>query len=49
MPAVLFVHVPPFAAHGGPLADGVLLDGAEAIIRFALAFARQEVPVRATP
>ena len=39
VPAVLFVHMPPFAAHGGPLSEFALLDGAEAILRFALAFA----------
>jgi pyroglutamyl-peptidase len=42
-PAVLFVHIPPFTTHGGPLAETVLLDGAEAILRFALAFASLEV------
>lgn len=41
-PAVLFVHMPPFAVHGGPLSESALLDGAEAILRFALAFAGQE-------
>ena len=41
-PAVLFVHMPPFAVHGGPLSESALLDGAEAILRFALAFASRE-------
>ncbi|MGE5260688.1 MAG: peptidase C15 [Actinomycetota bacterium] len=36
-PAVLFVHIPPLAAHGGPLNEAELLGGAEAIVRFALA------------
>jgi pyroglutamyl-peptidase len=40
-PAVLFVHIPPFATHGGSLTEAALLDGAEAILRFALAFASQ--------
>jgi pyroglutamyl-peptidase len=35
--SVLFVHMPPFAAHGGPLSEAELLDGAEAILRFVLA------------
>lgn len=47
-PAVLFVHIPPFATHGGPLAETVLLDGAEAILRFALAFANQEAETLAS-
>ncbi len=37
--AVLFVHIPPFATHGGPLAEAALLDGAGAILRFALTHA----------
>jgi pyroglutamyl-peptidase len=36
-PAVLFVHIPPLATHGGPLSEAQLLGGAEAIVRFALA------------
>lgn len=40
-PAVLFVHIPPYASHGGPLDETVLLDGAEAVLRFALRFAGQ--------
>ncbi len=41
-PTVLFVHIPPFAVHGGPLSESALLDGAEDILRFALAFANAE-------
>jgi pyroglutamyl-peptidase len=53
--AVLFVHIPPFAAHGGPMAEATLLGGAEAILRFALAYAETEscesrtAPRRASP
>ncbi len=36
-PAILFVHIPPFASHGGPMSEAELLDGAEAILRFVLA------------
>ncbi len=46
--AVLFVHMPPFAVHGGPLSDTALLDGAEAILRFALAFASREAETLAS-
>jgi pyroglutamyl-peptidase len=41
-PAVLFVHIPPPASHGGLLSEAALLDGAEAILRFALAYADAE-------
>ena len=56
--SVLFVHVPPFAVHGGSLSEAELLDGAEAILRFAVAAAkarseclalRISVPGRARP
>lgn len=56
--SVLFVHMPPFAAHGGSLSEAELLDGAEAILRFAVADAKAKgerlasgisVPRRATP
>ncbi len=45
-PAVLFVHMPPFAVHGGPLSEAELLDGAEAILRFVLAADHQGKPRR---
>ncbi|MGH6867088.1 MAG: hypothetical protein ACREDO_13215 [Methyloceanibacter sp.] len=38
-PLVLFVHMPPRAAQDGPLDDATLLNGAEATLRFVLAFA----------
>jgi pyroglutamyl-peptidase len=38
-PAVLFVHMPPLACDGGLLSEAMLLAGAEAILRFALAYA----------
>jgi pyroglutamyl-peptidase len=56
--SVLFVHMPPFAVHGGSLSEAELLDGAEAILRFAVADAKAKgerlasgiaVPGRATP
>lgn len=56
--SVLFVHMPPFATHGGSLSEAELLDGAEAILRFAVADAKAKgerlasgisVPRRATP
>jgi len=56
--SVLFVHVPPFAVHGGSLSEAELLDGTEAILRFAVADAkarseclalRISVPGRARP
>lgn len=46
-PAVLFVHIPPFARCGGPLDETALLDGAEAVLRFALRFAGQAPRSRA--
>ncbi len=39
-PTVLFVHIPPFANHGGPFDEAALLDGAEAVLCFALQFDR---------
>jgi pyroglutamyl-peptidase len=51
-PAVLFVHMPPLASHGGLLSETALLGGAEAILRFALAYANAETATRrvhATP
>ena len=56
--SVLFVHMPPFAVHGGSLSEAEMLDGAEAILRFAVADAkarseslasRISVPGGATP
>ena len=41
-PTVLFVHMPPGPSDGGPLSEAELLDGAEAILRFALASASKE-------
>jgi pyroglutamyl-peptidase len=41
-PAVLFVHMPPLAFDGGLLSEAMLLAGAEAILRFALAYADAE-------
>jgi pyroglutamyl-peptidase len=41
-PAVLFVHMPPAPSEGGPLSESELLGGAEAILRFVLAFASKK-------
>ena len=41
-PIVLFVHIPPGASDGGPMSEAALLDGAEAILRFALAAASED-------
>jgi pyroglutamyl-peptidase len=41
---VLFVHIPPGASDGGPMSEATLLDGAEAILRFALATASAYAP-----
>jgi pyroglutamyl-peptidase len=46
---VLFVHIPPLAVHGGPLSEATLLDGAEAILRFAMAFAEKGAEPSARP
>ncbi len=51
-PAVLFVHIPPLATNGGPLNETALLDGAETVLRYALAFASgasQSFPARSSP
>ena len=47
-PTVLFVHIPPFVCHGGTLSEADLLAGAEAILRFALAYANAGTEVPAT-
>jgi pyroglutamyl-peptidase len=45
-PVVLFVHMPPLARDGGHLNEAMLLTGAEAILRFALAHADAETGSR---
>ena len=46
---VLFVHMPPGASDGGPLSETELLDGADAILRFALACASKDTEPLTSP
>jgi pyroglutamyl-peptidase len=46
---VLFVHIPPGASDGGPMSESTLLDGAETILRFALARVSKEVEPFTSP
>jgi pyroglutamyl-peptidase len=43
-PVALFVHIPKAAGQGGLFSDAALLHGAQEVIRFVLAFAKQRKP-----
>ena len=43
-PLVLFVHIPPLSGKDGPFSEERLLDGAQEILRFVLAFASEQAP-----
>jgi pyroglutamyl-peptidase len=45
---VLFVHIPPLSARGGPVSEATLLHGAREILRFVLTFASAQDPAKAT-
>ena len=45
-PLVLFVHIPPLSGKDGPFSEERLLDGAQEILRFVLAFASEQTPAR---
>ena len=41
-PLALFVHIPKAASHGGPIGEAALLQGAQEVVRFVLAFAETQ-------
>ena len=45
-PLVLFVHIPPLSGKDGPFSEERLLDGAQEILRFVLAFASEQARAR---
>ena len=47
-PLVLFVHIPPLSARGGPVSEATLLQGAHEILRFVVTFASAQDPAKAT-